>query len=202
MASSNICGMTIHSLLQLPVRFTNKHSLQGAALQRLQGKLQGKHYIIIDEMSMIGQRMMAWINKRLRQASAALDCPLGGFSVIIVGDFGQLPPVGDRTLFAPPGTNPLSVHGHHIYKQSFRELLLSLRNGTVTQDHWKMLLDRDPNKIHNNPDFAEAIHLYYDKASVSIIFRKYRSLEHPLLALTQSTEVQLRQQQKLMMQMD
>ena len=180
--------MTIHSLLQLPVRCTNKHSLHGAALQRLQGKLQGKHYIIIDEMSMIGQRMMAWIDKRLRQASAALDCPLGGFSVIIVGDFGQLPPVGDRPLFAPPGINPLSVNGHYIYNifdkvvflqqvlrqngtdgkaESFRELLLSLRNGTVTQDQWKMLLDRDPNKIHNNADFAEAIHLYYDKASVA-----------------------------------
>ena len=60
-----------------------------------------------------------------------------------------------------------------------------------------MLLDRDPNKIHNNADFTEAVHLYYDKASVSL-----RSLKHQLLALTQSTVVHLLRQQKLMMQIE
>ena len=36
MASFNICGKTLHSTLQLPVRNTNQCSLQGTSLQRLQ----------------------------------------------------------------------------------------------------------------------------------------------------------------------
>ena len=104
-----------------------------------------------------------------------------------MGNFGQLPPVGDRPLFASPGNNPLSIHGHHIYQifdtvvfpqqvirqngtdgkaESFRELLLHLRNATVTHNDWKMLLECDPNKVDNHADFAKAIYLYYDKASV------------------------------------
>ena len=153
MASFNICGTTLHSALQLPVHCSNQRDLQGSSLQWLQMKFTNKHYLIIDEMSMIGQRMMAWIDKRLRQASGHLDTLLGGYSVIIFGDFGQLPPIGDRPLFAQPNTNELSIHGHHTYllfdtvvildqvirqggtdasAHYFRQLLLRIRNGQVT----------------------------------------------------------------------
>ena len=79
-------------------------------------RLTGKHYIIVDEMSMIGQKMLAWVDKRLRQASVKLDIPFGGFSIVLIGDFGQLPPVGDKPLYAPPSVNDLSIHGHHVYR--------------------------------------------------------------------------------------
>ena len=68
MAAFNICGETVHSVLQLPIRSTNKKELQGSSLQRLQMKLKHKHYLLIDEMSMLGQTTFAWIDKRLRQA--------------------------------------------------------------------------------------------------------------------------------------
>jgi len=116
MASFNICGKTLHSALQLPVHQSSQRELQGAALQRLQLRLKDKHYLIIDEMSMMGHKMLAWVDKRLRQASGKLDSPLGGFSVILFGDFGQLPPVGDRPLYAEPSFNELSIYGHHIYQ--------------------------------------------------------------------------------------
>ena len=67
-------------------------------------------YLIIDEMSMIGHRMLAWVDKRLRQATARLDLPMGGISVILFGDFGQFPPVGDRPLYVSPSTNDLAIH--------------------------------------------------------------------------------------------
>ena len=89
MASFNICGKTLHSTLKLPVRKSNHRDLQGASLQQLQLQMRGKHYVIIDEMSMIGHRMMAWIDKRLRRASGKLDCPLGGFSIILLGILGS-----------------------------------------------------------------------------------------------------------------
>ena len=67
-------------------------------------------------MSMIGQKMLAWADKRLRQASGKLDITFGGFSIVLIGDFGQLPPVGDKPLYALPCVNYLSIHGHHVYR--------------------------------------------------------------------------------------
>lgn len=98
MASYNICGKTLHSTLQLPVKPTQRKDLQGSALQRLQVTMRQKHYLIIDETSMLGQRMFAWVD----QTTACLDKPLGGISVILFGDFAHLPPVGDLPLYAPP----------------------------------------------------------------------------------------------------
>ena len=102
MAGYNIQGCTVHSAVQLPVRNYNNNELQGAALQRLQLRFSGKHYLILDEMSMLGQRTLAWLDKRLRQATGKLHVPLGGISVLLLGDFGQLPPVGDRAIYSPP----------------------------------------------------------------------------------------------------
>lgn len=115
MASFNICGRTLHSTLNLPVKSTTQQPLQGAALQRLQLNIKDKHYLIIDEMSMMGQRMLAWVDQRLRQATAKLQQPLGGLSVILFGDFAQLPPVCDLPLYAPPGKSSISLHGYTIY---------------------------------------------------------------------------------------
>ena len=92
MASYNICGKTLHSTLQLPVKATQQRELQGSSLQRLQLTMKHKHYLIIDEMSMLGQRIFAWVDRLLKQATACLDKPLGGISVILFGDFARLPP--------------------------------------------------------------------------------------------------------------
>ena len=146
--------------------------------------------------------MLAWIDKRLRQASGKLDLPLGGFSIILIGDFGQLPPVGDKPLYASPSSHPLSVHGHHIYKlfntviileyvlcqngtdpmiQRFREFLLQLRNSNVSRDDWEMLLQRAPHKVQDIHLFNDAIHLFYDKASVAKYnLEKLQGLRQPI----------------------
>ena len=74
-AGFSIEGITLHSALQLPVRNQKNTDLQGAALQRLQQTLERKHYLIVDEFSMLGQRTLAWVDKRLRQASGKLNEP-------------------------------------------------------------------------------------------------------------------------------
>lgn len=48
---------------------------------------------------------MAWVDKRLRQVTTHLDIPL---SIILIGDFAQLPSVGDHPLFAPEGSRRLT----------------------------------------------------------------------------------------------
>ena len=100
----NINGVTVHSLLQLPIRNQGAKDLEGSALMRLQDRIKHKKYIIIDEMPMLGQRSFTWIDKRLRQATAQYDRPFGGASIILIGDFAQLLPVGDRLLFNNPKT--------------------------------------------------------------------------------------------------
>ena len=65
LAGYNIEGCTLHSALQLPVRNHNNSDLQGAALRHLQLRFSGKHYLITDEMSILGQRTLAWVDKRL-----------------------------------------------------------------------------------------------------------------------------------------
>ena len=100
MAAYHIHGMTLHSALQLPVRDHNCNDLQGSSLASLQQRLAEIQYIIIDEVSMLGQRMIAWVDRRLCQATGHQDKPFGGLSIILVGDLGQLPQVGDRPLYA------------------------------------------------------------------------------------------------------
>ena len=102
MAGYNIEGCTLHSALQLPVRNHNNNDLQGTALQRLHPRFPAKQYLTTDKMSMLGQRTLAWIDKRLRQATGKLHEPLGGISVKLLGDFAQLLPVGDKPIYASP----------------------------------------------------------------------------------------------------
>ena len=185
-AAFNINGVTIHSLLQLPIRNQGAKELEGSAFIRLQDRMKDKKYIIINEMSMLGQRSFTWIDKRLKQATARYDKLFGGISVILIGDFGQLPPVGDKLLFTNPDvTRHESDHAYLLYKQfttvvmlkqilrqsttanEFRELLLSIRNGNISNETWQALLSRSPSCISNLADFENSTHLFFDKQSVA-----------------------------------
>ena len=133
---------------------------------------------------MMGQQMFAWVDKHLRYGTGRLDKPCGGLSVILIGDFGQLPPVSDTPLY----TKQFALHGYTMYhlfstvvifdqvcRQSgsnpsscaFRELLLCLRDGETTQHVWQILLQQAPQNVQNCHDFDDAIWLFYDKRSVA-----------------------------------
>lgn len=63
-AAFNINGVTVHSLLKLPVGSRGNKDLAGQSLIRLQESLSGIDYIIIDEYSMLGQTMFGWVDRR------------------------------------------------------------------------------------------------------------------------------------------
>jgi len=67
-AAFNINGATIHSTLSIPIFNTKNFDLDGNRLKQLQERLQNVIYLIIDEKSMVGRRMLALIDIRLRQA--------------------------------------------------------------------------------------------------------------------------------------
>ena len=105
-AAYNINGATVHSTLSLPIYNNQSTELDGNRLKQLQERLHDVIYIIIDEKSMVGRRMLSLIDLRLRQATPERkDEPFGGKSVILFGDFGQLPPVCDIPMYADNRTN-------------------------------------------------------------------------------------------------
>ena len=73
-AAFSIKGETLHSAAQLPIR--EYRELQGDSLQRLQLRLEGKSFLIVDEMSMIGHKMLSSLDNRLRAGTGKEDNPL------------------------------------------------------------------------------------------------------------------------------
>ena len=180
-AAFNIHGCTSHSVLHLPTKGELKN-LEGDALRSLQDSLAGVEYIIIDEMSMVGRKMFGQIDHRLRQAfPQCADQVLGGRSCLLIGDFGQLPPVMDLPLYTSVSRSSISDLGRSAYqtfdkaivltqvmRQSgqdeeqvrFREIFLRLRDASVTKDDWEHLMTRRDGQIANKDNFSQALHLF------------------------------------------
>ncbi len=54
---------------------------------------------MIDEKSMLGLRQLHWLDSRLCQIFPSSTQPFGGLNVLLLGDFCQLPSVGERALY-------------------------------------------------------------------------------------------------------
>lgn len=121
-AAFNIHGSTIHLSFSIPVS-AKTFDLGGENLKSLQAKLDSMYYFVIDEKSMVGHRMFALIDLRLRQAFPNhRNQVFGGQSIILVGDFGQLPPVLDEPMYSQvPRRDSLSNDAIAVYRQ-FREV--------------------------------------------------------------------------------
>ncbi len=137
-------------------------------------------------MSMCDQETLHWIDKRLRQASGKEDVLFGGFSVLLFGDFAQLPPVQGKPLFLK-SDNP----GYLTYlafkkvvvldqaqrqtgnaQKKFRAALLRLQDGCITEEDWKLWCSRDPEELGWNPEeWKRATRLY----STNILVDDYNS---------------------------
>ena len=130
---------------------------------------------IIDEISMVGKRVYDFIDTRLQQLTVA-RAPFGGLSVIAVGDFYQLKPVGDRLVFRNLGEDakslaPKSWKDHFkiyelvdIMRQKddlkFAQLLNRLRWNEMTEDDKNELRKR----VVNNDEYPrDAVHLFAEK---------------------------------------
>ncbi|CAF4643347.1 unnamed protein product, partial [Rotaria sp. Silwood2] len=99
-AAALIDGMTLHSFLSLPVNQC-KHKLvklDSDISNRIGVKLKDLQLLIIDEISMVGFTMFQHVDARLQQIMKSKK-PFGGVSVIVLGDFNQLRPVGDKYIF-------------------------------------------------------------------------------------------------------
>uniref|UniRef100_UPI00358FEAD2 uncharacterized protein n=1 Tax=Myxine glutinosa TaxID=7769 RepID=UPI00358FEAD2 len=101
-AAFNINASTIHSTFSIGVGAKLPYQPLGdEKINSLRSKLSSLQIIIIDEISMVDQKLITYVHGRLRQIKQCRDfSPFGNVSVIAIGDFYQLSPVKGKSLYA------------------------------------------------------------------------------------------------------
>ena len=149
-----IGGSTLHSLLLLPVGNPILEPLSPGNLVLLQEKFKNLGILCIDEKSMIGQLTFSMVNQRLQEIKPhGADKPFGGISIVLLGDWKQLPPVCDSSLYAKNTKNPSGRNLYELFSDTiildkiqrqegddqklFREELKRLGDGEFTIQDWK-----------------------------------------------------------------
>ena len=99
-AASLIGGETIHKLIGLNSfgkgRLKSKKVMN---IRKYQKIWENVNYLIIDEISMAGLKLLNEINLNLQLAKNNTDRNFGGINILFVGDFAQLPPVCQKPLY-------------------------------------------------------------------------------------------------------
>jgi DNA replication protein DnaC len=145
-AAYNIGGSTIASAFHQKIN-QNQQGMHCDELNTFRTKYRNLAVIIIDEISMVGNRSLALIDSRL-QLLTGIKKPFGGISIIAVGDFFQLKPVMDRWIFQDLNRDAQSLANnlwkdhfyifelHEIMRQKddleFAQLLNRLRHNAMT----------------------------------------------------------------------
>ena len=157
-AAYNICGTTIHRALHIPANQKMQYKqLSWENLNILRIQLHHISWIIIDEMSMVGNIMLRFIHLRLQEIAGNKQ-PFGNYNIIFVGDLFQLQPVMQRYIFEDISTDygPLSTNLWKTYfkvfelsqimrqkdDMPFANLLNRLRKAKHTADDISMLKSR------------------------------------------------------------
>ena len=100
-AAHNINGTTIHAAFKiLPNRGYRNYHIDSDTLNTLRVNYKDLSIVIIDEVSMVGNKMLSLINECLQTIKGNQRQLFGGVSVILIGDLYQLKPVMDKWIFA------------------------------------------------------------------------------------------------------
>lgn len=152
-AAINAGGVTLHSLLRIPLGVLAPNAPIKGMLPRDKFMLLNEiDALIIDEVSMVRPDVLDFVDRRLRQVRGS-EQPFGGLQIIMFGDLYQLPPVVkneeakileafydgfyffNALAFKNVGFNVVELN--HIFRQSdprFIEILNNIRSYKVTED--------------------------------------------------------------------
>ena len=160
-AAKNINGTTLHTALALNLNKKSRGKGKGKSKADLIAMWLGVDYLFVDEVSMIGCRLLLQIHEALVDAKGCTE-PFGGVSVIFAGDFAQLPPVSQTKLFSRvKSTGEAIIFGQLLWRlvttvvmltqpmrqagpenEHFVGMLTRLRDGRCTQEDYELLNSR------------------------------------------------------------
>ncbi|XP_063048589.1 uncharacterized protein LOC134442280 [Engraulis encrasicolus] len=100
-AAYNLQASTIHSALAIGTAIKLPYTPLGEEkLNSLRSQLGNLQILVIDEISMVNQTLLAYVHGRLRQIKQTGDfAPFGNLSIIACGDLFQLSPVRGKPLY-------------------------------------------------------------------------------------------------------
>ena len=143
-AATNVDGRTLHSAFLLPVKdYQKKTAPSRKKVQTLQETYEYLKTLVIDEISMVDKETFDSLNVWLRKTMKRDDHDFGGISMLLVGDFFQLPPTNKNYIFKHLTLNDawfnFRIHElTEIVRQSsdpsFAELLNRLREGNQSEE--------------------------------------------------------------------
>ncbi|KFG81452.1 ATP-dependent DNA helicase PIF1 [Metarhizium anisopliae] len=196
-AAHNFHGRTLHSLFKIPVKIPQpglSQKLSRSNLCYLQAVFEHCKYLIIDEKSMIGIKLLGLLDQRLREIfPARQDEMYASINIFVCGDFHQLPPIGATVMYSnlPNERNADFLAGQRAYRPldttvrltqlmrqdgddeetlKFRRALEELRVYQVSQQSWQLLNTRVQNELTHNEveSFKDALRLYFRREEVRV----------------------------------
>ena len=147
--SRNINGITLHSLLKLPIDSGRRsyRALGSQAINQLRNTFAGVTHLIIDEISMVSSQVFDLIHNQLCTIFSN-DIPFGGLSILTFGDFYQLQPVRGAYAFKNTMLWPLfepfflQLSVRHATDHLFSDLCKNVRLGKLTENDINLLKSR------------------------------------------------------------
>ncbi len=185
-AATHVGGMTLHSWSGIGIA----ESLSRADVDRIASKehiakrLMKAKVLIIEEISMLSATTFEMADAVCREVRR-VDKPFGGLTVILVGDFFQLPPISKgreamptgrqvKFAYASPSWRDLNLITCYLTEQyrqddsEFLDVLSAIRSGEIEEMHHERLASRQtlPSQI---PSIGEVPKLFSHNADVDRI---------------------------------
>jgi len=204
--SMGVGGMTLHSCFGINYKTSFEDFYDKEPSDVVLERLSNVQVLIIDELSYVSARLLAVIEKRMRDI-AEKEGSFGQVSVIMLGDIFQLPSVLDKPCWLDPAdfvncTNRLLLQGLNIFRefnhvqmlnvnirqqddQQFQNLLNHIRYKNVNVEDMKLLESRMKKNLSEAEiaRFDDVIHLFQTNKSADCWnYEKIQALKVPVIS--------------------
>ena len=179
-ATININGTTVNTALAIPRECGNNvPAMSDQRRTQMRLSLAELKLIIIDEISMVSNMGLLHIHQRLKEIFVTPNSELfSGISVLVFGDFFQLPPIRSATTFSNYKNDTFNLHHPwHVFKMAeltqimrqkddlaFTQLLNRVRTASHTDDDIRCIQSRTTPGDENYP--SDALHIFAENAPV------------------------------------
>jgi ATP-dependent exoDNAse (exonuclease V) alpha subunit len=149
-AAINIGGETLHRWSGIKPDHETVKNVTDKLWWEIRLKIEKARAILVDEVSMVSGSFIDLLDgvlKKIRRNNS----PFGGIQIVVVGDFLQLPPVGDEELFcfesqAWKDAKFEGVHLDKIFRQEkdtqFIDFLTRMREGKLNKEDFKVFEEK------------------------------------------------------------